>query len=491
MFAQESKYRNLLIIGISLLYVLVNAFFLYYHGIIYFAFFPFAILVGIIALYSYDKLFYLIAFLTPLSLSLSYIIPDISFNLSILTEPLLILLLLILIFKFLLYHKIEVTIIKHPITISVLLYLFWILITSVTSTMPVISFKFFLSKIWLVIPVFFIGITLFKKTTNIKTFIWAYSIALMIIVIYSTVRLGLASSLTRNASHFVSKPFYNDHTAYGTIVALFTPVLWGLTFNAKYKPVYKIISGFFALAFTIGVILSYSRASWLGILLALGVFTIIKLGIKFKYILTFALITIAFLSAFWFQIIDQLEKNNQDSSSNISHHITSITNISTDASNVERLNRWYCAIEMFKEKPLVGWGPGTYQFQYAPFQKKRMRTIISTNSGNIGNAHSEYLGALAEQGIFGTLAFLLLAITILSTGFKIHKFASDKRIKSLALSISLGFITYFFHALLNNFLDSDKIAIPFFGFAAIIVALDIYHNSNSNTAITTDKNSEQ
>lgn len=488
MFAQESKYRNLLIIGIGLLYVLVNALFLYYQGIVYLSFLPFALLVGIVTFYSYDKLFYLIAFFTPLSLSLTYFIPDISFNLSILTEPLLILLLLILTFKFLLYHKVETKIIKHPITISILLYLFWIFLTSTTSTMPVVSIKFFLSKTWLIVPVFFLGTLLFKKTKNIKTFIWAYSIALMIIVIYSTIRLGQTSSLTRNAAHFVSKPFYNDHTAYGTIVTLFTPVLWGLTFNAKYKKIYKIIAGIFALSFSVGIILSYSRASWLGIILALGIFIIIKLGIKFKYILGITIILFAFIAAFWFQIIDTLDKNRQDSSSNISHHITSITNISTDASNVERLNRWYCAIEMFKEKPLVGWGPGTYQFQYAPFQKKRMRTIISTNFGNIGNAHSEYLGALAEQGFLGTLTFILLAITILSTGFKVHKFASDKRIKSLALSISLGFITYFFHAFLNNFLDSDKIAIPFFGFAAIIVALDIYHNSKNNIEITPNKN---
>ncbi len=480
MFTQESKYNNLFIISIGLLYIFINAFFVYYHGIIYFAFFPLILIVGVVTLLAYDKIFYLIAFLTPLSLSLSYFNPEISFDLSILTEPLLILLLLILIFKFFLYHQSEVAVIKHPITISLLFLLFWTLITSATSTMPGVSFKFLISKLWFIIPIFFFGIILFKKISNIKVFIWASSIALMIVVIYSTIRLGQTSFLARNAAHFVVKPFYNDHTAYGAILALFAPVLWGLTFNANYKPQIKIIAGFFASMFTLGIILSYSRASWLGIIAASGVFVIIKLRIKIRYILTIMLIGIAFLSAFWFQIIDKLEKNNQDSSSNISHHISSITNISTDASNVERLNRWYCAVEMFKEKPLVGWGPGTYQFQYAPFQKKRMRTIISTNFGNIGNAHSEYLGPLAEQGILGSLAFIWLTLTILITGFRIHKFAADKKVKSLALSITLGFITYFIHGLMNNFLDSDKIAIPFFGFAAVLVALDVFHNSKNS-----------
>ena len=35
--------------------------------------------------------------------------------------------------------------------------------------------------------------------------------------------------------------------------------------------------------------------------------------------------------------------------------------------------------------------------------------------------------------------------------------------------------TYFIHGLLNNFLDSDKLAVPFWGFLAIIVAIDCFH----------------
>ena len=57
------------------------------------------------------------------------------------------------------------------------------------------------------------------------------------------------------------------------------------------------------------------------------------------------------------------EDLNKDSSDNLLKHITSISNISTDASNMERINRWKCALKMFVEKPVFGWGPGTYQFQ--------------------------------------------------------------------------------------------------------------------------------
>jgi hypothetical protein len=36
---------------------------------------------------------------------------------------------------------------------------------------------------------------------------------------------------------------------------------------------------------------------------------------------------------------------------------------------------------------------------------------------------------------------------------------------------------------MNNFLDTDKAAVPFWGFIAIIVALDIYHNEEEKNSV--------
>ena len=60
-----------------------------------------------------------------------------------------------------------------------------------------------------------------------------------------------------------------------------------------------------------------------------------------------------------------LEKNSQDSSDSFVEHIESMSNVTTDASNLERINRWKSAIRLFQERPHLGWGPGTYQFHYA------------------------------------------------------------------------------------------------------------------------------
>ena len=41
-------------------------------------------------------------------------------------------------------------ILNHPVTYAILFYLFWILVTSVTSSMPLVSFKFLLARIWFI-----------------------------------------------------------------------------------------------------------------------------------------------------------------------------------------------------------------------------------------------------------------------------------------------------------------------------------------------------
>ncbi len=475
-----SKYHNHITIAFSLLFIFINSIVIYYLGFIFLGFLPIALLVVLISLKSTKLAFFLIVFLTSISLNLSNFVPNTPVDLSLFTEPLLVLLLFIFMIKSFFYKKIHTNVAFHPIAKSVYFLLFWMLIATMSSTMPLVSAKYWLSQLWFIVPIYFFGIKLFRDVKNIKTFLWVMAISTFFVVIYSTIKLGQASLLAKNAAHFVVRPFYKDHTIYGAILALIVPVWWGIFFRTKQNPLVKYISLVFAITFTVGVLLSYSRASWIGLFSAVIIWIVVKLRIKFKYLLGVGLVFVAMLFSFWTQILDTLEKNRQDSSSNLAHHISSITNISTDASNVERLNRWYCAIEMFKEKPVTGWGPGTYMFQYAPFQLERMRTIISTNFGDIGNAHSEYLGPLAEQGLPGTLAIIFLVITIITTGLRIHKNSDDKEIKMLALGITLGFITYFLHGLMNNFLDSDKIAVPFWGLAAILTALDIYHVKKVN-----------
>jgi len=186
-----------------------------------------------------------------------------------------------------------------------------------------------------------------------------------------------------------------------------------------------------------------------------------------------------FFFMFQQQIWDVLERNKQGTSGDFTEHVQSISNISTDDSNLERINRWQSAFRMFSERPVFGFGPGTYQFEYAPYQLSKEKTLISTNAGDRGNAHSEFIGPLSEEGLPGMLIMLTLVIMVIAYGIKVHKQANTPETRLLSLTVLLGLITYFFHGTLNNFLDTDKASIPVWAFIAMLIAMDMYQNKRT------------
>jgi putative inorganic carbon (hco3(-)) transporter len=167
--------------------------------------------------------------------------------------------------------------------------------------------------------------------------------------------------------------------------------------------------------------------------------------------------------------------------------LRSAANVTSDASNLERLNRWSAAWEMFKERPVFGFGPATYAFEYAPYQDPEKLTIISTNFGDMGNAHSEYLGPLAETGFPGFLTVLFFVAALFYVSITLYiRYPADteenKSYRTLLLFMILALVSYFVHGLLNNYLDTDKAAVPVYGMAAAVIALDIRLRKNQKVS---------
>lgn len=437
---------------------------------------PLVVVVLLMYIFALDKLLLLITFLTPLAVVLRNM--DVGLGVSLPTEPLMFGVLVIFFLKIFSGFRYDKKALMHPISITIFISLSWLLITAFTSEMLIVSVKFFLSRLWFVVPFFFVGIILFKKFDNIKKFIWLYVIALVGVIFYTLINHS-QYGFDEETGHWVMTPFYNDHTAYGAVLAMFIPVILGFSLNKNSTKVHRIISFSVFVLLIVAVIFSYSRAAWVSLVFALGVYILIRLKVRFSWIAAVFIVLVIMFFSFQHQIVDTLERNEQDSSTDFVEHIKSIYNISSDASNLERINRWQAAIRMFNERPFLGWGPGTYQFLYAPFQRSKEKTIISTNAGDLGNAHSEYIGPMAEQGIFGLLTVLLIIIYSVITALKIYKKSVDQEVRLISMLMLMGLITYFVHGLLNNFLDTDKASVPVWGFLAIIVALDIYHTRES------------
>jgi O-antigen ligase len=468
---RDKRVQAGLVYLISLGFVLANAYLITKDKYVLAAL-PAGLIFVLIAIYRFNWLFWMVLFFVPLSVPLKEFSIGLEINMFLPTEPILAGMMIVFLFRLALDGGYERSVLRHPVTRIILFQIAWIVITTITSTMPVVSAKFLLSRLWFLSVFYFLAIQFFKNPLNIRRFLWTLMIPLAGIIVVITLKHASINLFDQKASNPAVDPFFNDHTLYGAILSLFLPVAAGYVIQSPFRLWLKTGAFIVFSLIVVGLVFSYSRAAWISVAGGIIALLIILFKVPGRTVLLgFAVLVVGFL-VFGKTVLMKMEGNRQDSSDNLGKHIESISNISTDASNLERLNRWSCAIRMFEEKPVFGFGPGTYMFQYAPFQKASERTIISTNAADGGNAHSEYLGPLCEEGLPGGILMVLMVIVSVMVGVRAYHKQTNPELKMIAITVLIGLITYYFHVTMNNFLDTDKASAGVWGFLAILVALD-------------------
>lgn len=463
--------------GISIGFIILNAIALTL-GFNWLGVFPLVILVLITAIYRSDLLILLLSFIIPLSIEYEDIGGGLGISLP--DEPLLILLTATVLFKFIIDGNYDYRIFKQPITIAIFINLAWLIFDTFFSQMVLVSVKFLIARIWYITTFYFLTVVLFKNIKNIHAFLWLHIIGLVIVVLYTFV-MHSQYDFAQIVSFTIMQPFYVGHGVYAAALAFFIPYLF---LNIIYAFRLKIPSWLLAitiitlLIFLLGVIFSYTRAAWISLAGAFGLLILIWLKIKFRTLIIALSIFILLIMVNSNDIIYQLSFNKQNSAEGFDRHLESVSNINNDVSNLERVNRYVAAINMNKVKPFLGFGPGTYSFQYGVYQEPEFETPITTYFGDNGTCHSEYLGPLAESGWLGLLTFLAIIAVAYSNGYKLIFNTNNIEVKILATSTLVGLSTFLIHGLLNNYSETDKIAIILWGSFAIITALRQYHSNN-------------
>ncbi|HPQ08369.1 MAG TPA: O-antigen ligase family protein [Bacteroidia bacterium] len=468
-----------LFLGITLFlffeyYILTNKYDLF----VPFNLIPFVTLLLVGIFYFTEWIIFFMVFITPFAITLRELGITQGIDLSIPTEPLMIIFSGIYLINEKLKGITAKTIFQHPVTKIIFIQLIWMFITTLTSMDIIVSAKYLTARLWFVLSSYFLMNFLFQNIENIKKFIWMYALGLSCVAIITLIKHA-EYNFHHKIADWIVTPFYNDHTAYGAALALFIPPVISLVIIEN-KIVFKSFLIFISIILFVAVIFSFARAAWIGLFAALLVLITLLLKIKFRTLLISFVSLFIIIFSFSEELLYLMGKNKTDSEGSFYENILSTYNIKNDASNLERINRWNCAIRMFLDKPVFGFGPGTYQFFYAPYQLSKEKTIISTNFGTGGNSHSEYLGPLSEEGLPGLLIVLTLILFVFSLGYRLCYTVQNKKIKILTYGIFLGLVTYFVHGFFNNFLDTDKLSLPFWGFIAMLVSIDVYHKNNNN-----------
>ena len=307
---------------------------------------------------------------------------------------------------------------------------------------------------------------LMDKPSHFQAMMGFYALGLFVVFVIAIIRMAEYDwniLVVRALYH----PFYKDHTLFGATAAMMT---------AYFLTSRKRSQWLLGLVFLLAVFFSTSR----GAILSLGVFayTLVMMNSKFKKgFLVFAVMLFLIMSAVFVHVIN----DRLSAPAIIGHEYadqskgrTIVPNeIIPDVSSAERTNRWIAAWRMFFERPVTGFGPGTYQFVYIPYQdsaffnRLTVSDISNIPEGSGGTAHSQYLLLASEMGLVGLLAFLLILGRWVFLAIKCSKkLYANKHILIAIASLS----TYLFHGFFNNFLTTDKFAFLFWGMGAFLVA---------------------
>ncbi len=426
-----------------------------------------------------DFIWYSIGFLTPLSVNPADV--DLGkISLALPTEPLFIILIILFVSQLILKKDMDMKMFYHPFSILIFAYLGWMLLTCFTSVDKLVSLKYFISKFWFIVPAYFLTYYYFVDRKKIVIFYTGFIVAMVIVCSFNTIHL-MTYGFEDKPSQWTMQPFFKSHAVLGAVIAMCLPLNLGLMRYNKGKAVKQLGFFFILIIMVTCLVITYSRAAWLSVIPSILMYISFKFKIPFKFLISVVLVGLVALLINIDSVIRNLETNEVASSDDLAENVESISNISTDASNLERINRWACAIDMWKAKPLFGFGPGTYMTEYAPFQLSGNYTEISTNSGDVGNSHSEYLGPLSEQGLLGGLLFVAIMLFCVYYSYVTYYKATDLKDRIIISAAACGLISYLTHGFLNNFLDMDKAAVLFWSMISVLVVYDIKLNSDTNS----------
>lgn len=423
----------------------------------------------------YKKAFVLLLF-AAIPFSVEFDLPGTGVAISMPAEIMIAIMAAILLIQ-MLFSGLFTKVLRHPLTILILLDTFWLFVTTTTSTDIGVSLKRVMIRCIFLVFGYFFMFHWFKNPKAILKPILLYTLGIscvVVLIVWAHAQYDFSSKV----AFAIPQPYFDEHTVYAACLAFVLPVLLLLVKRPELvsrNPASIIWLVLITGVVFVGLLLSFSRAAWLSLVIGLGFWQLLKWKVKPSMYLAMLGGGLAMAFAFQSIIYDRVRTNQAVSNDgDVTNHVTSVTNVSTDASNLERINRWICALRMFQQKPLTGFGPGTYQFEYARFQTSEYATYISTTKGDRGNAHSEYLMYLSETGIFGLVIFLLLVAYTLYLGIR-NNLRTGGYIRRINNALLVGLVTFFFHGIFNSFIDQDKMAMLVFSSMAAIAAIDAFH----------------
>ncbi|HAY88375.1 MAG TPA: hypothetical protein DCY51_02925, partial [Bacteroidetes bacterium] len=270
-------------------------------------------------------LLYFLAFTTPLSV---HLIDErySTVNLSIPTEPIIILLFIGVLLKLISSRTLKFPEVSVMLSVLIIADFGWLLVTAITSTMPLISVKYVLMKSWYLVVFYFLLSRYFQHESMAKKFIWLFTISIVLLAAY-TLFMHSQGGFSRSYAYTAMRPFLPDHGMYAACVSFVVPVLFVFALHGswlKYGLWLRVVCVLLFLFLVVAVALSFTRASWVSLVAALGIYALLRMKIRFHYLVLIALVGGAYLASNMDNLLTGLSRNKKESDDNIENHLQSV-----------------------------------------------------------------------------------------------------------------------------------------------------------------------
>ena len=186
---------------------------------------------------------------------------------------------------------------KSPLFFILLVHFAWIVFTTLTSSMFLVSLKFTLAKTWYIVTFVVLTTLIIRRLIDFRTAFWVLTLPLLATVVYTLIRHA-AENFTFASVNQTMAPFYRNHVNYAAMIAEWLPfMLLAVGWYARRSLNRRFLIAA-TLVLTVGLIFSYTRSGWLAVIAAGGVALLVRMRLmRYAFLLAFIGAGIALWSA--------------------------------------------------------------------------------------------------------------------------------------------------------------------------------------------------
>ena len=262
----------------------------------------------------------------------------------------------------------------------------------------------------------------------------------------------------------LSSTYYNPNH-YGGLLDLLFPLVLSLFLHAK-TSLARVSYGGLAALLLVNVVLTFSRGTWLAVVLAGGGLLAhavkgsskAQLGAWLKVGLAGGLVAVLVVLA-------GVLYAPRGAAQNVRFRVAALFDVRHDP-NVA--GRWLIArssLEVVRAHPWLGVGPGNLVYALPTYRPAEARTVAQKQlHGLVGYAHNDYLQVASESGLLALLAFVGFWFTVLARPSPLSPLSPLPQ--SLRLGLKAGLAALLIHGLV----DGNLTVIPANAFLAYVAA---------------------